>query len=160
MTLHDRSSPDPSDEGVLLSTIDIDEQLCFALYAATNAVVRAYRPLLAELGLTYAQYIVMLVLWRDERATVGNLARRLCLAPNAVTPVVERLEAVGLVRRERDEDDRRIVHVSLTEKGHALEDPAARAQLSVVCATKLTPTSLAALRDDLHALTDNLSGQD
>lgn len=143
-----------------LSVIDVDEQLCFALYAATNAVVRSYRPLLKQLGLTYSQYIVMLVLWREGRCTVGHLAWRLSLQSNAVTPVIERLEVTGRLRREHDGDDRRVVNVVLTERGRALEDAAARVQLSVVSATKLDDGALSDLRGRLHALRTDLSKRD
>lgn len=99
----------------------LDEQLCFALYAATNAVTRAYRPRLARLGLTYPQYLVMLTLWQDGRQQINRIADRLSLASNAITPLIDRLEAAGFVARVRDAQDRRAICIALTETGTRLE---------------------------------------
>lgn len=130
----------------------LDDQLCFALYAATNAVTRAYRPLLARIGLTYPQYIAMMVLWQDGSCPIGQIAERLQLPPHAVSPLIDRLEAAGLVRREHDRCDRRIVRVALTPNGAALEQAAFVAQQAVECATELDPDVLAAVRGELTAL--------
>ncbi|MGF1551095.1 MAG: MarR family winged helix-turn-helix transcriptional regulator [Paracoccaceae bacterium] len=135
----------------------LDDQLCFALYVATNAIVRSYRPMLAEIGLTYPQYLLMLVLWQDGDRTVRQLADRLKLSPSAVTPLVDRLEAADLVRRRRDDNDRRVVHVELTERGAATEHEAAAVQRRVACNTGLDVQGLAAMRDHLHALAERLS---
>ncbi|SFL58216.1 MarR family winged helix-turn-helix transcriptional regulator [Methylorubrum salsuginis] len=135
----------------------LDDQLCFALYAATNAVVRAYRPLLGELGLTYPQYLVMLALWQDGAAPAHTLAARLQLGASAITPLVDRLEAAGLVTRARG-TDRRVVLVALTEAGRRLEEKVAVAQQAVVCRTGLEEDSLAALRQELKALADRIAG--
>ena len=134
----------------------LDDQLCFALYAATNAVVRAYRPLLGELGLTYPQYLVMLALWQDGVTAVHDLAARLQLASSAITPLVDRLEAAGFVTRTRAAD-RRIVLVALTEAGRLLEDQVARAQQAVVCRTGLDDRDLADLRQELKDLADRVA---
>ena len=131
----------------------LDDQLCFALYAATNAVVRAYRPLLADIGLTYPQYLVMLALWQDGALTIREIASRLQLAPSAITPLVDHLEDGGFAVRARDDAaDRRRVRVLPTEAGRALERAAARAQEAVACRTGLDDAGLDALRNDLHAL--------
>ena len=134
----------------------LDDQLCFALYAATNAVTRAYRPLLAGLDLTYPQYLVMLVLWQDGPSASRAIADRLQLPANAVSPLIDRLEAAGLVERKRESGDRRVVPIHLTQRGMALEGAAATAQGSVVCRTGLDPDALGRLRQDLHALADRL----
>ncbi|MGD6459144.1 MarR family transcriptional regulator, partial [Xanthomonas citri pv. citri] len=131
----------------------LDDQLCFALYAATNSVVRAYRPLLGEVGLTYPQYLVMLALWQDGVTAVYDLAARLRLTSSAITPLVDRLEAAGFVTRTRAAD-RRIVLVALTEVGRLLEDQVATAQQAVVCRTGLGDRELADLRQDLKDLAD------
>ncbi|WP_342153269.1 MarR family transcriptional regulator [Methylorubrum sp. SB2] len=136
--------------------LKLDDQLCFALYAATNAVVRAYRPLLGELGLTYPQYLVMLALWQDGGMAVHDLASRLQQAPSAITPLVDRLEAAGFVARARA-SDRRVVLVSLTEIGRQLEDKVATAQQAVVCRTGLGDRDLADLRQELEDLTDRIA---
>lgn len=130
----------------------LDDQLCFALYAATNAVTRAYRPLLGELGLTYPQYLVMLVLWQDGPSTTGRIAVRLSLAQNAITPLVDRLVARGFAERVRDEEDRRVVTVQATQQGIALEASVLLAQQSVECRAGLEPGALARLREELIAL--------
>jgi len=138
------------------SRLQLDDQLCFALYAATNAVVRAYRPLLGELGLTYPQYLVMLVLWQDGAAPTHALAERLQLGSNAVTPLVDKLEAAGFVTRVRG-TDRRVVFVALTEAGIELEGKVSAAQQSVVCRTGLADRDLADLRRELKDLTDRVA---
>lgn len=137
----------------------LDDQLCFALYAATNSVVRAYRPLLGELGLTYPQYLVMLALWQDGVTAVHDLAARLQLTSSAITPLVDRLEAAGFVTRTRAVD-RRIVLVALTEAGRLLEDQVATAQQAVVCRTGLGDRELADLRQELKDLADRVAAAD
>jgi DNA-binding MarR family transcriptional regulator len=98
----------------------LDLQVCFPLYAATNLITRLYRPVLAKLGLTYPQYLVMLVLWEEEPQTVGGLGARLYLDSGTLTPLLKRLEAAGLVVRRRDTRDERRVQVALTDKGRKL----------------------------------------
>lgn len=137
----------------------LDDQLCFALYAATNAVTRAYRPLLEELGLTYPQYLVMLVLWQDGPKPVNGIARRLGLAQNAITPLVDRLEQAGLAERVRGERDRRVVQVRPTREGRDLEVSTAWAQHTVECRTELEPRDLERLRDELMDLVERMEGE-
>ncbi len=137
----------------------LDDQLCFALYAATHAITRRYRPLLAEIGLTYPQYLVMLSLWQDGPAPVGRIAERLELDSHAVTPLVERLEVAGLVRRDRGTDRRRVV-VSATGLGRDLRAAAEAVQARVACETGLDPDDLADLRERLRALAGRLSSTD
>ena len=139
------------------SNLTLDDQLCFALYAATNAVVRAYRPLLAQIGLTYPQYLLMLVLWQDGERAVHELADRLALPPHAMSPILDRLQAAGLLTRRRTAPDRRVVHVQLTPAGRELRTAAARVQEAVACATRLAPDALAALRSELHALAEGMA---
>ena len=131
---------------------NLDDQLCFALYAATNMITRAYRPLLDEIGLTYPQYLLLLVLWQDGDCTSGHIAKRLNLAPNAITPLVDRLVTAGFVDRVRDENDRRVVNIGLTGAGRALEQRIAQVQGSVACQTGMSPAEVADLRNELVAL--------
>ena len=138
--------------------LNLDDQLCFALYAATHAITRRYRPLLDEIGLTYPQYLVMLTLWQGGPASVGRIARRLELDSHAVTHLVERLEVTGLVRRRRG-TDRRVVAVAATRVGRDREAAAAAVQAQVACATGLDPLGLADLRRRLHTLADQLNPQ-
>jgi DNA-binding MarR family transcriptional regulator len=141
----------------MTARLKLDDQLCFALYAATNAVTGAYRPLLGELGLTYPQYLVLMVLWDRGEMPVTELARHLQMPVDAVSPLVRRLERAGLVDRWRSSSDRRVVTVSLTDTGADLHDSASEAQASVVCRTGLEPDSLDELRDTLHALVRRMS---
>lgn len=109
----------PGDDPLLL-----DRQLCFPLYAATNLLNRLYGPMLKPLGLTYPQYLVMLVLWEEEPQTVGSLGARLYLDSGTLTPLLKRMEAAGLVSRTRDAGDERRVLIGLTERGRALRSDA------------------------------------
>lgn len=134
----------------------LDDQLCFALYAATNAVTRVYRPLLKEIGLTYPQYLVMLILWESGPHTVGEIAERLHLATHAVSPLLDRLEAAGLVRRMRDDTDGRVVRVEVTPAGRELEAAAGAVQDEVRCSTMLDADEVDRLRADLRTLLDRM----
>lgn len=140
------------------TNLRLDDQLCFALYAATNAVTRAYRPLLEALGLTYPQYLVMMVLWERDAQPIHEIASRLSLASHAVTPIVHRLETAGLVTRTRVGTDRRVVTVTLTPLGTHAQSAASAAQFSVVEQTRLCGTELTDLRDDLRDLVARMNG--
>ena len=98
----------------------LDSQLCFPLYAAARKIVNLYTPYLKPLGITYTQYIMFLVLWEEEKITVGELCKRLKLDTGTVTPMLKNTEKQGLIKRTRSEDDERVVVVSLTEEGNAL----------------------------------------
>ncbi len=102
----------------------LDRQLCFALYSTSLAMTKAYKPMLDELGLTYPQYLVMLVLWEHERLTVSELGNRLALDSGTLTPLLKRLEGAGLVSRRRDAEDERRVLVAFTEAGCKLRQSA------------------------------------
>jgi DNA-binding MarR family transcriptional regulator len=105
-------------------SVDLDDQLCFALYAASRAVTARYRPMLEELGLTYPQYLVMMLLWEEDNQTVGQLGTRLALDSGTLSPLLKRLTAAGLVTRHRRIEDERSVSISLTPAGRALKDKA------------------------------------
>ncbi|MCK6519978.1 MarR family transcriptional regulator [Myxococcota bacterium] len=136
----------------------IDDQLCFALYTASRAMTRAYQPILEPLGLTYPQYLTLLVLWEDDGQRVSALGDRLHLDSATLTPLLKRLEAQGLVRRSRSAQDERVVEVSLTEAGWALRERAAHVPLAMLCQTGLDLGELVALREQLKALTARLRG--
>jgi DNA-binding MarR family transcriptional regulator len=127
--------------------------VCFALYAASRAVTQLYRPLLSALGLTYPQYLVMLVLWERGTVTVKELGTELDLDSGTLSPLLKRLEAAGLVSRGRRADDERSVEVRLTGAGAALREKAATVPRRIARATGLRATELATLRRDLTALT-------
>ena len=105
-------------------SLDLDDQLCFALYAASRAVTARYRPMLEELGLTYPQYLVMMLLWEEDNQTVGQLGARLSLDSGTLSPLLKRLTTAGLVTRHRRVEDERSVSISLTAAGRALRDKA------------------------------------
>lgn len=133
----------------------LDNQLCFALYRATRAVQRGYAPHLAELGLTYPQYLTMLVLWEaDAPLTVGAIGERLRLDSGTLTPLLKRLEDTGLVERRRDADDERRVNVALTHEGRALRSRAAGVPAKVFACNGLTIAESIALRDTLTTLAE------
>ncbi|MFE1249529.1 MarR family winged helix-turn-helix transcriptional regulator [Streptomyces sp. NPDC058741] len=132
----------------------LDEQLCFALYAAQRAVTAAYRPLLDKLGLTYPQYLVLLVLWERGETPVKDLAAALRLDYGTVSPLLKRLESAGLVRRERSERDERSVLVAVTGRGEALRERAARVPGALLEATRLDEAEVARLRAELWRLAE------
>ena len=135
----------------------LDRQLCFALYAATHAITRAYRTRFSTLGLTYPQYLVLLALWESDGQTVRGLARRLQLDAATLTPLLKRLEESGLIERRRGVPDGRTVQALLTPRGHALRHQVAPLQREVTCQTGLGETDFEALRSTLHRLTGDLS---
>ena len=115
----------------------LGDQLCFALYAATNAMTRTYRPLLTELDITYPQYLVLLVLWERDGIRLGEIAEELYLATHAVSPIIDRLEETGLVKRTKDPADGRAVAVELTMRGRELESSAVTIQRAMRSATQM-----------------------
>lgn len=139
------------------ASLRLDDQLCFALYAATNTITRAYRAPLAKLGLTYLQYLAMLVLWEHGVHNVKGLAERLDLDSSTITPLVKRLAAAGLIHRERDPLDERNLRIELTRAGHSLREPTARIQRGVACQTQLAADEFLALRAQLHALVKRMA---
>ncbi len=138
--------------------LELDRQLCFALYAASRAVVRAYGPLLDGAGLTYPQYVAMLALWGapDARLTVGELGRLLHLDTGTLTPLLKRLEGLGYVRRRRDVVDERRVRVEVTAAGLALRDQVACVPAELFAATGLDGPAAEQLRRQLVELTAHL----
>ena len=104
--------------------LQLDNQICFRLYTASRLVTQAYTPMLTKLGLTYPQYLVLMVLWEKDKQPVNDIAHRLLLETNTVTPLLQRMEKLGLVLRERGKEDKRQQIVSLTEKGRELEENA------------------------------------
>ena len=142
---------------MLDDTLRLENQLCFALYAATHAITRSYRNRLGELGLTYPQYLVLLALLQQPTMTSGALARALKLDAGTLTPLLKRLAAAGLVSRERRAQDERVVEITLTPAGHALHDDLVKTRHNVRCRTGLTEEDMASLRGALTALTETLS---
>ncbi|MGV8885605.1 MAG: MarR family winged helix-turn-helix transcriptional regulator [Microbacteriaceae bacterium] len=139
-------------------TLGIDEQICFALYRASRSFTALYRELLAPLGLTYPQYLVLIVLWETPSLTVGALGSALQLDSGTISPLVRRLEAMGLLERERSVTDERIVVVRLTTAGRALQAQAAGIPNQICAATGLDLNDVARLRDQLSELTTSVRG--
>jgi DNA-binding MarR family transcriptional regulator len=140
-------SPDTPTEALKLSN-----QLCFPIYAAANAIQKAYRPHLAPLGLTYPQYLVMLVLWERDGLSLGDIGRRLRLDSGTLTPLLKRLEVAGLVTRRRSDQDERVVLIALTEEGRALKAKAEPIPFRLAEAMHLEPAQALALKEGLEAL--------
>jgi DNA-binding MarR family transcriptional regulator len=135
----------------------LDDQLCFALYAASRAVISAYQPVLAALEITYPQYLVLMVLWEEGECRVTRLGERLELDSGTLSPLLKRLEARGLVERRRRSDDERVVEVRLTTEGKRLEKQAISIQQQAFCNAKMSVADVRALRDSLKQLTRNLT---
>ena len=130
----------------------LDEQLCFAIYSATHAFNRFYKPRLDRLGLTYPQYLVMMVLWEKSPCTVGEVGEQLHLETGTLTPLLKRMEAAGLVARKRDASDERRVLVTLTEPGEALRAPAKSVPRALADKLAMPVTDLERLRTTLTGL--------
>jgi DNA-binding MarR family transcriptional regulator len=131
--------------------IPLDQQLCFALYSASLAIGRAYKPVLDRLGITYPQYLVLSTLWEGGDQSVGGIAERLALEPSTVTPLMKRLEAAGFVTRNRNPGDERQVVVSLSAKGTALREQARCLGETLFAAAAMTPERLISLNREVHA---------
>ena len=136
--------------------LSLDLQLCFALHATSRAMTAAYAPVLAPLGLTYPQYLVMLVLWEHDDVAVKDLGARLHLDSGTLTPLLKRLAADGLVTRRRDPADERVVRIALTAAGRALRRRAAGVPQQMLCHIALSLPELARLRQQLTTLGDRL----
>ncbi|MET8983050.1 MarR family transcriptional regulator [Streptomyces sp. NPDC004539] len=136
----------------------LDDQLCFALYAAQRAVTAAYRPLLDELGLTYPQYLVLLALWDQGETTVKQLLSTLHLDYGTMSPLLKRMEGAGLIHRTRSPHDERAVLVSCTGRGEELRHRAARVPGALLSATGLDGSDVARLREELWELAERAAG--
>ncbi|MGJ7497760.1 MarR family winged helix-turn-helix transcriptional regulator [Variovorax sp. RT4R15] len=134
----------------------LDQQLCFSVYSTSLAMTQAYKPLLEDIGLTYPQYLVMLVLWERDGLTVKSLAERLSQDSGSVTPVVKRLEAEGLLLRKRDKQDERNLDLTLTPKGRALREKGVKVNQSFAKVCGLSTDDLATLRTGLTQLRSRL----
>ncbi len=130
----------------------LDEQLCFAVYAANMAIQRSYKPMLDRLGLTYPQYLALHVLWEEDGRTIGAIAQRLSLESSTVTPLVKRLEAAGLLMRERDPQDERQVRVRLTPLGHDMRDRCGCLGEDLITRSGMDVDDLRALKDEVQSL--------
>ncbi|MGE8188944.1 MarR family winged helix-turn-helix transcriptional regulator [Pseudomonas sp. NPDC086278] len=146
----DRPTPDHCDDLLL------DNQVCFALHSTSLLMTKVYKPLLQALGLTYPQYLAMMVLWETDGLTVGEISNRLLTDPGSLTPLLKRLEVEGLLSRTRSREDERVVIVGLTEQGRALRDQARDIPKCILGASGITLERLQKLQAELQALRSNL----
>ncbi|GAB5095356.1 MarR family transcriptional regulator [Caballeronia sp. LP006] len=137
--------------------LELDQQICFALYSTSLAMTKTYKPMLDKLGLTYPQYLAMLVLWESDNLTVKEIAARLSLDSATLTPLLKRLEAQGYVVRMRGVEDERQVHVRLTAQGRSLRQSARAIPPEIFCAAGSDVDELVRLRSDLVRLRASLN---
>jgi DNA-binding MarR family transcriptional regulator len=136
--------------------LSLDKQFCFALYSASLAMTKTYKPLLDELGLTYPQYLVMLVLWQQDGLLVKEIGEKLFLDSGTLTPLLKRLEAADIISRQRDLEDERQVRILLRPNGNAMRKLAEKIPREILCASGQDASQLAELRSQLQVLRDAL----
>lgn len=136
--------------------IKLDNQVCFSLYAASREIIKLYKPCLDKYNLTYTQYIAMLVLWEDEKTTVKGIGKRLHLDSGTLTPLLKKIESMGLITRYRDVNDDRVVIVELTEKGRILKDEITEVPNEMICKIKMSKEELINLKTSLDNLLTSL----
>ena len=147
---------DPKQALAGVNLLALDNQFCFALYSASHAMTKTYKPMLDRLGLTYPQYLVMLVLWEQDAILVKEIGARLFLDSGTLTPLLKRLEANGLVSRNRDPHDERQVRIVLSPEGRALRKQAEQIPEQVLCASGQQIGSLGRMRGELARVRDDL----
>jgi DNA-binding MarR family transcriptional regulator len=135
----------------------LDNQICFAIYSTAHAFNRVYKPLLDRLGLTYPQYLVMLVLWERDGVPVKDIGERLYLDSGTLTPLLKRLEAAGLIKRTRSTEDERQVLIALTPQGQATREKARTVPESILAASACSLGELSAMKNEIVALRDRLN---
>ena len=135
----------------------LDNQICFAIYSAAHAFNRVYKPVLDLLGLTYPQYLAMLVLWERDGLAVKEIGERLFLDSGTLTPLLKRLEQAGLVKRTRSSEDERQVLIALTAQGLALRDKAHSVPMSILAASECSVAELTSVKNKIVALRDRLN---
>jgi DNA-binding MarR family transcriptional regulator len=135
----------------------LSNQLCFAVYSAAHAFNSVYKPLLDAVGLTYPQYLVMLVLWERDGRTVKEIGEQLYLDSGTLTPLLKRMESAGFVRRIRDLEDERQVRITLTSQGSGLRNKAAKIPAAIGCALGSAARDMEKVRDDVVALRDAIN---
>ncbi|UJF21640.1 MarR family winged helix-turn-helix transcriptional regulator [Shewanella sp. OMA3-2] len=136
--------------------LQLDNQLCFAVYSTSLAITQLYKPLLSSIGLTYTQYLIMLIIWQDEGLNLKDIAHKLNQQPGAIAPVVKRLEALNYLQRVRHPDDDRQLSLTLTEKGVALKSKAMQITQHVKAQSGIDETEMADLKQRLDAFRHKL----
>jgi MarR family transcriptional regulator, organic hydroperoxide resistance regulator len=138
-------------------SLQLDNQICFAIYSTAHAFNRVYKPLLDQLGLTYPQYLVMLVLWERDGVPLKEIGERLFLDSGTLTPLLKRLEAAGFVKRTRSTEDERQVLIALTPKGQALKEKARAVPESILARSACSLGELSSVRTEVVGLRDRLN---
>ncbi len=139
------------------SLLDLENQICFAVYSASLTITKAYQPLLKALELTYPQYLVMLVLWQTDGRSVSEIGQNLFLDSGTLTPMLKRMESLGLIERRRSTEDERQVNVHLTPKGRSLRKRAATVPEDLLCASGCSVSELKSLNTSLRKIRENLA---
>lgn len=155
--LHIMSKTATSTTSDAIDPLALENQFCFALYSASLAMTKTYKPFLDKLGLTYPQYLVMLVLWQQDNVLVKSIGEKLFLDSGTLTPLLKRLEASSLIARTRDEADERQVRITLTREGRALRKKAQTIPEQILCASGQQPQEVARLRAQLTAVRNDLA---
>ena len=132
--------------------LQLENQLCFPLYACARNVINLYTPFFKPLGITYTQYIVFLVLWNQDSISVGELGKKLYLDNGTLTPLLKKMQEAGYVSRERSDEDERVVMIRLTQQGWALREKAGEIPARVAPCVRLSPEDAAALHTLLYKL--------
>ncbi len=143
--------------------LKLENQLCFPVYAASRLITREYQPYLDKLGITYPQYLVLMVLWENDDLTVNEISQKLILNTNTITPLLKRMETMGIIVRKRSETDERKVMISLTEKGMTMREKAVEIPeklASTLTSVNLTLENLIDLKTKLHVIVDYLSNKE
>jgi len=142
--------------------LKLENQLCFPVYAASRLIIREYQPFLDSLGITYPQYLVLMVLWETDGITVNDISRKLILNTNTVTPLLKRMESLGIITRERSFTDERKVMITLTDKGKKMRISSAsipKELINKINSGTLTVNQLIELRNNLNTVIDLLNSK-
>ena len=137
-------------------SIKLDNQVCFSLYASSREIIKLYKPFLDKVNLTYTQYVAMLVLWEDEKSTVKDIGKRLHLDSGTLTPLLKKIESMGLIKRYRDVKDDRVVIVELTQQGRLLKEEVTDVPREMACKINMTKEDLIGLKIKLDNLLKSL----
>jgi len=138
-------------------SIKLDNQICFSLYAVSREIIKLYKPFLDKFNLTYTQYIAMLVLWEDEKSTVKDIGKRLHLDSGTLTPLLKKIESMGLVIRYRDVNDDRVVIVELTKKGRLLKEDITEVPHEMACKINMSKDEIIQLKKQLDVMLQSLN---
>lgn len=138
------------------NNLNLDNQLCFSLYALSREIIKLYKPILDDLNLTYTQYLVMIVLWEEKKATVKHLGNRLHLDSGTLTPLLKKLEAIGFIKKYRSKEDDRVVIAELTEEGESLQEKAKNIPDKILCSMNIEKEKVKRLKQELDEVLENL----